>query len=290
MLLYGSGGTNIAEKILGDVAAPEQVQAKVVELGLDRPVLVQYGDWLTSALTGNLGRSWFSSEPVTAAVLGRLGVTFSFVIVAVILVAVLSVALGAIAAIKGGKIDKTVQFLSVIGAAIPNFWLGLLLVIIFALSLSWLPATGFVPFSRSPGEWALSIILPVIALSVGGIAAGAQQIRGGILRVLNQDYVRTLESRGLPWRSVMLKHVLRNAAPPALVVISLQFISMLAGTVTLEKVFGINGMGMLAVNSTIKGDIPMVMGVMIMMAVIVTVVNLTIDIINGWINPKARLA
>lgn len=290
VLLFGSGGANIASKILGDAAQPAQIAAKAAELGLDRPVLVQYWDWLSGAAQGNLGRSWFSHEPVLAAVSSRLSITLSLVIAAIVIVAVMSVVLGATAAIKGGRIDKALQAISVTGHAVPNFWVGLLLVIGFALTVSWFPATGFVPFSRSPGEWAHSITLPVFALSLGATSAGAQQIRGGVLRVLNQDYVRTLESRGLPWRSVMLKHVLRNAAPPALVVISLQLIGMLAGTVTLEKVFAINGMGMLAVNSTVKGDIPMVMGVMITMAIMVTAVNLVIDILNGWINPKARLA
>jgi peptide/nickel transport system permease protein len=177
----------------------------------------------------------------------------------------------------------------VVGVALPNFWVALVLVLAFAITLNWLPATGFVPLSLSPIGWLSTIILPVIALSIGGVASTASQIRNAVIEALDKDFVRTLRSRGLSSRRVLLKHALRNAAPPALTVLSLQFIGMMNGAVVIELVFGINGLGSLAVESTITSDVPMVMGVMVTYGLIVLVVYFLLDVANGWLNPKARL-
>lgn len=288
-LIY-SGGAEVSRSILGELATDEQIAAKNVELGLDQPLVVQYGTWLGNALKGDLGRSWFSSERVSEAVYGRLGVTLSVVSVAILICTVISVALGAFAAIKRGWWDRAVQIVSVIGEALPNFWVGLLLVATFAISIRLFPATGFVPFTRSPLGWASSIALPVTALVIGGVASAAAQVRGALIDILNRDYVRTLRARGLPESRVIFRHALRNAAPAAITVLSLQFIGMIGGAIMIEKVFALPGMGSLAVDATIRGDTPVIMGVLITMAVIVVIVNLTVDLANAWINPKARPA
>jgi peptide/nickel transport system permease protein len=287
--LIFSASDGISRRILGDLASPEQVEAKDAELGLDQPLLTQYITWLSNTVRGDLGRSWFSHENVTSAILSRLTVTLSVVVVALVVCAVVSVSLGILAATRGGWWDRSVQILSVIGEALPNFWIGLILVSTFAISIRLFPATGFVPFSESPAAWGRTITLPVIALVIGSVASAAAQVRGALIDVLNRDFVRTLRARGLSERSVIAKHALRSAAPATITVLSLQFIGMMGGTVMIEKVFALPGVGTYAVDATVQGDIPAVLGILMTMAVIVVLVNLLVDILNIWINPKARM-
>ncbi len=285
-----AGGANIAYRILGPEASPEQVAAKAAELGLDQPLIVQYLTWLQGAVAGDLGRSWFSPETVASAISGRLSVTLSVVTISIIVVSVLSVILGIVAAIRRGWLDNFLQVLSVIGLALPNFWLALVLIVVFSLWLGVLPATGYVPPARGIGPWLVTLVLPVTAIAIGGVAAAAQQIRSAYIDVMRQDFIRTLRTRGLPERSVLFTHALKNASGPALTILSLQFIGMIGGAVVIEKVFALPGLGLLAVNATLRGDIPIIMGVVLTMSVIVVVVNLFIDLANGWTNPKARVA
>ncbi|MBF4562188.1 ABC transporter permease [Microbacterium sp. VKM Ac-2870] len=289
VLLYAAGG-DIARRILGETATAETVAKKTEELGLNRPLLVQYWDWLTSALTGNLGRSWFSGELVSVSVSGRVGVTLSIVIGATLVSAILSIVLGVLAARRGGWIDAVVQFLSLIGFAIPGFLIALGLVLVFAIELHWFKATGFVPLTTSFGGWLTSVTLPIVALSLGAIATVAQQVRGSVIDAMSRDYVRTLRSRGLSTNSVVYKHVLRNAGGPALAVLAVQFIGLLGGAVIVEQVFAIPGMGQLTVKATTQGDIPAVMGLVIVFAIIVVIVNLLIDLAQAALNPKVRLS
>ena len=289
LLLYMSGG-DIARRILGETASAETVALKTEELGLNRPLLVQYWDWLTGALTGNLGRSWFSGELVNVSVSNRVGVTLSLVIGATIVSAILSVVLGVLAARRGGWIDGLVQFVSLIGFAIPGFLIALALVLVFAINLGWFKATGYVQIGTSFGGWVSSVILPIAALSCGAIATVAQQVRGSVIDAMSRDYVRTLRARGLGIDSVVYRHVLRNAGGPALAVLAVQFIGLLGGAVIVEQVFAIPGMGQLTVTATSQGDIPVVMGLVIVFAIIVIVVNLLIDLAQAALNPKVRLS
>ncbi|MCT2086179.1 ABC transporter permease [Microbacterium enclense] len=288
-LLYAAGG-DIARRILGETATAETVAKKTAELGLDRPLFAQYTDWVTSALTGNLGRSWFNGELVSVSVSGRLGVTLSIVIGATLVSAILSVLLGVLAARRGGAVDAAVQFLSLVGFAVPGFLIALLLVLVFAVNLGWFKATGFTPLTTSVSGWLSSVILPVAALSIGAIATVAQQVRGSVLDATSRDYVRTLRSRGLSERSVIYRHVLRNAGGPALAVLAVQFVGLLGGAVIVEQIFAIPGMGQLSVRATTLGDIPVVMGLVIAFAIIVVVVNLLIDLAQAALNPKVRLS
>lgn len=288
-LLIYSTATDVARNILGESATQEQVAAKSTELGLDQPLITQYLSWLSGALGGDFGTSWFTSESVSQMVGNRLPVTLSMVILAVVVTALISAVLGVTAAVRGGAVDRVLQFVSVIGFALPNFWVALMLVILFALTIPLFPATGYVPVQDDVAAWAMSLVLPVAALVIGGIASAAQQIRGAFIDVLELDYVRTLLARGISRRSVLLRHVLRNAAPPALTVLSLQFIGLLGGAVVIERIFAIPGLGTLTVNSSIQGDIPAIMGIVVALVIVVVIVNLVIDLANGWINPKARL-
>ncbi|MGC5170543.1 ABC transporter permease [Microbacterium sp. DT81.1] len=288
-LLY-LDSANIARRILGQNATPELVQQKAQELGLDRPIVVQYWDWLTSALTGDLGRSWFNGQLVTVSLSGRVAVTLSLVIGTTVVSAVLAVLLGVLAARRGGWIDGGVQFISVLGFAIPGFLIALYLVLIFAINLGWFKATGYIPITESFTGWLSSVTLPIAALAVGAIAAVTQQIRGSMLDALSRDYVRTLRSRGLPMSSVVYKHVLRNAGGPALAILAVQFIGLLGGAVIVEQVFALPGMGQLTVQAGLQGDVPVVMGLVMAFAVIVLIVNLLIDLAQAALNPKVRLS
>jgi peptide/nickel transport system permease protein len=288
-LVFASAGSNAARNILGESASADQVAAKTAELGLDQPLWRQYLTWLGHALHGDFGASWFTPDRVSNMVANRLPVTLSMVVGAVLITAVLSAVLGVSAAIRGGAVDKMLQFVSVLGFSLPNYWLALVLVLAFAIAWPLFPATGYVPLGDDPTQWARGLVLPWAALAVGGIASAAQQIRGAVIDVLDLDYVRTLRAHGVNGRSVLWLHVLRNAAPPALTVLSLQFIGLLGGAVVIEQVFSIPGLGTMTITSAFQGDIPATMGVVVVMVILVVIVNLVIDIANGWINPKARL-
>jgi peptide/nickel transport system permease protein len=288
-LLYANS-ENIARRILGQNATAELVVRKTEELGLDRPLWEQYIGWLGNAVQGQFGRSWFTGELVTTGVTSRFAVTLSIVLGATILAALIGVLLGVIAATRGGWIDRVVQVLSILGFAIPGFLVALGLVLFFSIELNWFKATGYIPITRSFGGWLSSVTLPIIALAVATIVVVAQQVRGSVTDALGRDYVRTLRSRGLSMRRVVAKHVLRNAGGPALAVLAVQFIGLLGGAVIVEQIFAIPGLGQLAVSSTVKADIPMVMGLVVATALLVVIVNILIDLAQAALNPKVRLS
>lgn len=280
---------NIARNLLGEFATPDAIVAKQAELGLDQPLITRYLDWLAGAVTGDLGRSWFTSEPVMSALGNRLPVTLTVVSIALVIAALLAAGLGLAAAVRRGWIDRVVQFVSLAGDALPSFVIAIILVTFFAIQLALFPATGFVAFGENPGLWLASLVLPVTALVFQLVASSAQQFRSAIIDVRRRDFVRTLRSRGLGETEILLKHVLRGAAPPALTILSLQFVGLLGGSVIIEQIFALPGIGQAAVMSTTQGDIPMVMGIVIYTVAMVIIVNLIVDLLNGWLNPKVRV-
>jgi peptide/nickel transport system permease protein len=288
-LLYLSSA-GIARTILGEQATEEQVAAKTAELGLDRPLPVRFFEWLASALRGDLGRSYFTPQEVIDALLTRLPVTLSLLIATTIVAAIIAFGLGIAAAVYRGWLDRLVQVLSVLGYAVPGFLIGLFLVIVFAISLKLLPATGFVPITANPGRWLTTMIMPIAALSVGAIAATAQQVRGAMIDVLRTDYVRTLRSRGLSETEIVFKHALRNASSTGVTVLGLQFVGLLGGAIVVEQIFALPGLGTVAIQYTSRGDIPVVMGLVLITALIVATVNLLVDLAVGLLNPKARIS
>ncbi|MGF4044757.1 MULTISPECIES: ABC transporter permease [Paenarthrobacter] len=288
-LLYTSSGS-IAQNILGDQATPEQVALKEQELGLDQPLFVRYFAWLGDALTGNLGASWFTSEPVASSLATRIPVTMTMVFTAMILIAICAALIGVAAAVKRGWVDRVVQIGAIVGDSIPGYVIGVFLVTILAIQLGFFPATSTISPEVGPEAWVYSMTLPVIALLINGVTGGAQQIRSAVIKQLERDYVRTLRSRGIGEREILFKHVLRSAAPAGLTVLSLQLIGMLGGVVIIEQIFALPGMGPLAVAATTQTDLPVVMGVVMYTVVVVIVVNLLVDILNGWLNPKVRVS
>lgn len=286
-LLVYSSGANIARNILGQTATEEAVAQRAEELGLNAPLWDQYFRWLGHAVTGDLGSSFYNNQPVVAALANRTPVTLSIVIGAVLVVAILSAVLGVLAAVRRGWIDRTVQVFNVVANAIPNFWLALMLVVAFAISIPLFPATGYVRFEDNPSGWLMSIILPIVALSIGGLAA-ASIVRSSMIDVMRQDYIRTLRSRGLSHNEILYVHAFRNAAAPWLTLLGLQFIGLIGGAVAIEKVFALPGLGSLTVTAALQGDIPVIMGVVLVVVVLVVLIYLLIDLANAWLNPKVR--
>lgn len=280
---------SVVRGLLGSTSSPEAIEAMTQKLGYDRPLLVQYFDWIGGILHGDFGTSLFTSQPVEQAVLSRLGVTLSIVVVSLIISVIVSVILGVTAATRGGAVDKAAQGLSLVGYVVPGLLWAIALVVLLAVRLKWLPATGYVPFGEDPFGWFRSITIPVIVLVIGGVASMTSQIRGQMIGEMRKDYVRTLRMRGLSESSIVLKHALRNAGSPALTVLSLEFIQMLGGALIIENVFALPGYGSFSFNSSLQGDIPVILGITVFSVMLVVVVNLTTDILNGFLNPKARV-
>jgi peptide/nickel transport system permease protein len=286
-LMY-SNGTGIAHAVLGLNATPEGIQAEVVKLGLDQPLLVQYWHWLTGLAHGDLGNSFYTSESVASALSNRVPVTLALVFLTLLLTAVLSVILGVTAAVRGGWMDRVLQFISVLGTAVPAFIVAIALVFAFAIHWRAFPATGYVSPNVSPSGWLASISLPVLALLIGAVAGAAAQFRTAVLDQLGRDYVRTLRARGIPEREIIFRNVLRNAAPPGLTALSLTVFGLLGGAVFIEQVFALPGMGQMANMAAQISDVPLVMGAVLVVVVIVLVVNFAGDLAITLLNPKAR--
>ena len=289
-VLLSIPGQDVGRTILGLNASDAAVAARNSQLGVDRPVVAQYADWLSSAVRGDLGTSWFTSEDVWTSIGNRLPVTLSLMVGVTLVTAVLAFGLGVWAGVRRGAVDRFVQVFGVAGYALPGFLVTLVLVLVFAVQLGWFPAIGYIPLSESVGGWLSTVTLPIIALSIGSVAGMAQQVRSSVIEVMRQDYVRTLVSRGLPMRSVLFRHVLRNASAPALTVLGLQFVGLLGGAVLVEQIFGLPGIGSMTVAYTTRGDVPIIMGLLMVSVVGVVLINLVVDIAIGLLNPKARVA
>lgn len=289
-LLLSIPDLDVGLQLLGQGADQAAVDAKNASLGLDRPVLVQYADWLAHAVRGDLGTSWFTSEDVATTVSARLPVTASLMVGVTLVATVVSFLLGVWAGVRRGAVDRFVQVLGVVGYALPGFLVTLVIVLVFAVNLNWFPAIGYTPFAASPSGWLSTITLPVLSLSVASVAGVSQQVRGAVIDVLRQDYVRTLRARGLPMSRIVFRHVLRNASAPALSVLGMQFVGLLGGAVLVEQIFGLPGIGSMTVTYTTRGDIPVIMALVMLTVVGVVLINLLVDVMIGWLNPKARVA
>jgi peptide/nickel transport system permease protein len=289
LLLYPAFD-DIAGNVLGENATIDQVEQLNAQLGLDRPVFVQYFDWLAGALTGDLGDSLFTSQTVWQAISVRMPVTVALVVLVTLLSGIFGFAFGVLSAVKRGWVDKTIQFFTTLGDALPAFIIALFLVTVFAIQLGWFPATGYTAFTTDPAAWARSLVLPVTALTVVAIAGIAQQVRSSMISTLRQDYVRTLRSRGLSETRVVLAHALRNASTTGLTALAVQVVGILGGAVVIEQIFALPGLGSLVVEASVRGDVPLVLGAVLAYVVIVVVVNLLVDLAVAWLNPKVRLS
>jgi len=278
-----------AYQLAGEDATPEEVEAIREAMGLNDPVLVRYGRWLSAVLQGDLGTSLFSDQPVLDVILERLPVTLSLAVAAVGIALLISIPAGLVAGTRPGRgLDRAVTLASSVGLALPNFWLGLLLVLLLAIQNPWFPATGYVAFTESPLAWWQHLVLPAFTLGLSASAILTRQLRGAMIEVMQLDYVRTAKAKGLPWRSVVTKHALKNAAIPMVTILGLQVNGLLGGTIIVEQIFGMPGIGQLAVASVFTRDLPMIQGVVIMAVFVAVLINLLVDISYGYFNPKVR--
>lgn len=273
--------------LLGENATPEKIEQLRAQLGLDKPILIQYLDWLKNAIQGDLGRSIFTGQYVHEAVFSRLAVTFQLVVAAMI-IAVIGGMFFAITSIyfPNSWIDYVARFFGTLGSAIPNFWLAMLLVLLFSLKFDWLPATGFVSITDNPVGFIKSIILPAFSLGMVGIAQITRHLRSSLMETMGADYVRTAFSKGVTrWQAIM-RHGLQNAMLPVVTTIGILFGNMLGATVVIETIFAIPGMGQLAVNSILQRDFTMLQGVVLIMIVIVIIINFIVDIVYAILDPR----
>jgi peptide/nickel transport system permease protein len=288
--LQGSGGTNVARTVLGLNATQEQIDAFNAQLGLDQPLVVRYVEWLGGAVHGDLGLSYTTQQPVQDILAPRLGVSLSLIIGALLVFTILGLLLGILSATGNRVVGRVVDAVSTIGIAVPNFWLAVILITVFAVNLNLLPATGYVDPGDDPGLWAASLVLPVIALAFAGITAVAKQTRDQMLLSIASPYARSLRANGASELSLVYKHALRNAAGPVVTVLGLIFVGALSGSVVVENIFVLPGLGSQALQSTLQHDVPVIQGISVYFIVVVVIVNVLIDIANTILNPKVRRA
>jgi peptide/nickel transport system permease protein len=279
---------NIARTIVGQEATKQQYIAVRNSLGLNQPLLLRYWHWLDAAIHGNLGQSLFNHQSVASLINVRLQPTLSVVFAATFVSTAIGVTFGVASALRPGRLDRALDGLSALGLAIPPFFLGLVLVEWFAVKYRVFPAIGYVTLSQSLGGWFHSLVLPVVTLSVAGVAVITKQTRDAMRDVMERPFVRTLKASGISSRSVIFKHALRNASIPVTTVVSLVFIGILSGTVLVETVFAVPGLGGLAVQATQQSDIPLIQGIVVYFTLIVIIVNLVVDVLYVLLNPKVR--
>jgi peptide/nickel transport system permease protein len=278
-----------ATEILGLSAPPSSYEKLRHSLGLNLPVYDQYWHWLKHAIRGDLGASLFTDQKVTRMVDARLPVTLSLIGCSLLVSTLIGVGLGMLSALRGGVLGRILDGASMLGYATPSFWIGAVLIVLFAVKLRWLPAIGYVPLAQSPALWLRSLTLPVIALALHAVAVIAKQTRAAMLDVLGSEYIRMLRASGISERSINFRHALRNAAPVVVTVLGVEFVILLGGTVFVESVFALPGLGSLAVATSIQHDLPLVEGIVVYFTVIVVLVNLVIDLLYMWLNPRIRV-
>jgi peptide/nickel transport system permease protein len=275
--------------ILGDQMATnhEVYEAKRQELGLDRPVPIQYLDWLGKTLRGDLGLSTRDRQPVAQGILERVPVTLELTFLSMLLALVIALPTGIISALKpGSKADIVGSLTAFGGIAIPHFWLGILLIYALAVILHWLPPSGYVPFSEDPVQNLERMIMPAITLGTGLAAVLMRQVRSSLLEVLNQDYMTTARAKGLGGRAVVMGHALKNGLIPVVTVIGLQIGILFGGAIISESIFSVPGIGRWAVDSITTRDFPVVQAVSLVMAIGVLLANLAADVAYAYIDPR----
>jgi peptide/nickel transport system permease protein len=275
--------------IAGDNATPAQIDQIRARLGLDDPLPVQFVRWFGGVIQGDLGVSIFSGEPVSRLIAQRLEPTAALAITTLILAVVLAIAAGIVAAWSaGGILDRLVMGASVLAFSVPVFVVGYALVYVFAIQLQWLPVQGYRPVGDGLVEWARHLVLPSIALGLAYVALIARITRTSMLDVLSEDYIRTARAKGVATNSVLLKHALKNAGVPIVTVIGIGVALLIGGVVITETVFNIPGMGRLVVDAITKRDYPIIQGVVLVFSGVYVLVNLAVDIVYTFIDPRIR--
>lgn len=278
-----------AATILGTQATEQDIADLREKLGLNEPIIQQFGSWVLGAIQGDLGYSIFMDMPVTQAIIEHLGPTISLTIMAEVIAIIIAIPLGVAAARRRGTwLDQSFMILALLGISIPSFLIGLLLILFLAVFLNWLPAAGYVPLGNGILEHIKYLIMPAFALGVMQAALIARMTRSSMLEVLNENYIRTAEAKGLKQRVVIYKHALRNAFIPIITVIGLSFATLMGGAVVIELVFNIPGIGKLVVNSVLRRDYAVIQGSVLVIAVSYVLINLVVDLLYAYIDPRVR--
>ena len=278
-----------AAAIAGIAATPAQIEQLRRDLGLDEPLLMQLLHYYQGLLQGDFGKSLLLGKGVLAATMERLPVTIGLSLYALVLTLLIGVTSGIIAALRQNTwVDQVAMMIAMLGISIPNFFLGLLMIIFFAVQLGWLPSGGYIPFSQDPIGWLRSTTMPAISLALLQEGLLARITRSGMLEVLRQDYVRTARAKGLPERQVILKHALANALIPIVTVIGIIISLLLSGAVVTEALFSLPGMGQLLTQAVLSRDYPMVQGGLLLVTTFLVVVNVLVDILYALIDPRVR--
>jgi peptide/nickel transport system permease protein len=278
-----------ARTVAGNDADPTTVEAIRHKLNLDEPLIPRYVDWISGAARGDLGTSLVSNQSVATMVFDALPATVSLTVVALFLASVFAVIFGAGPLLWRWRwLDRVSTAVCSLSIALPSFWVALLLTSWFAVDRQWFPALGYVPLTENPWDWLKHLILPATALGLATAGELARQLRGALDDVFDQDYALALRAKGLPHRRIVLKHGLKNAAVPVITVLGVRIAQLLAGTVIIEQIFLIDGIGRLTVTAVLGRDIPVVLGVVLVATVIVLIANLIVDTSYGYFNPRLR--
>ncbi len=287
-LLYIAPG-DPAAVIAGDQATPADVERIRQSLGLDRPFLVRFGEWLWQILHADLGTSIFTNLPVTTMIAQRIGPTVSLMSVTLVLAIVVAVPIGVVAAWKAGTwIDRAVMAFAVLGFSVPVFVVAYLLAYVFSLELEWLPVQGYTPLSEGLWPWLENLILPAVALGCVYIALIARITRATVLEVLQQDYIRTARAKGVGQGGILFVHALKNAAVPIVTVIGIGVALLIGGAVVTESVFAIPGLGRLTVDAILRRDYPVIQGIVLLFSFVYVLVNLAVDLVYTLLDPRIR--
>jgi peptide/nickel transport system permease protein len=289
LLLFLTPG-DPAAVILGPDATAERVAELRARLGLDQPVYVQLGSWYLRVLRGDLGRSIFENRPVTEAIMSRAEPTLLLTALATLIAVTLGLAMGLVAALFRGRWqDNGAMLVAIGGVSMPTFWLGLNLIFVFGVVLGWLPVAGYEPLSSGVWESLRYLILPSVTLGLFQAALLARLTRSMMLETLGDDYVRTARAKGLAEHAVVMRHAFRNAAIPLLTVIGLIFAALIGGAVITEQVFNIPGVGRMLIQAVARRDYPVVQGVVMIVAALYVLINLLVDLLYGYLDPRLRV-
>ncbi|TVY05672.1 ABC transporter permease [Paenibacillus cremeus] len=279
-----------ATVILGQEATPDAVAALRDELGLNKPIVIQYLDWMGGVLQGNLGRSLVDRSPVWELITQRFPATLELTIGTFIVSLLIAVPAGILSATRQGKwVDYLSTILALGGMSIPHFWLGMMMIVFFSVQLGWLPASGYVPFSEDPLGNLSAMIMPIVATGLRESAVLMRMLRSSLLEVMHADFVRTAYSKGLKERAVVLGHALKNALVPVVTTSGLIVAGLLGGLVITEQIFSIPGFGRLIVESIFRRDYVTVQGAILVSALMVVVVNLVVDLAYALIDPRIKM-
>jgi peptide/nickel transport system permease protein len=288
MLIWLVPGDVTAE-IAGPDATPAQIVRLRHQLGLDQPLLGRALHWYGRLLHGDLGQSYLLNRSVAAAVVERLPVTLSLVALGLLLSVAIGVLLGVLAAVRhNGWVDQVATSVALLGLSVPDFWFGLVLIVFFGVQLEWLPTGGFVAFDQNPLGWLRSMTLPALTLAFTQMGVVARMTRSSMLDVLGQDYIRTARAKGMPSWVVIFRHALLNALIPIVTVVGILTGVLLGGAVVVEQVFSLPGVGRLIIGAIQRRDFPIIQGGLLITAATFVFVNIAVDIIYGWLDPRVR--